>query len=66
MYFAAVLLFLGAPLLLSSYLGIVLGLLQSLLLVFRILGEEKMLVNELEGYVDYKKKVKYRIIPFVW
>ena len=32
----------------------------------RIIGEERMLVNELEGYGDYKKKVRYRLIPFVW
>jgi protein-S-isoprenylcysteine O-methyltransferase Ste14 len=30
------------------------------------MGEEKMLVEELEGYVDYKKKVKYRLIPYIW
>jgi protein-S-isoprenylcysteine O-methyltransferase Ste14 len=32
----------------------------------RIIGEERMLVNELEGYEDYKKKVRYRLIPFIW
>jgi protein-S-isoprenylcysteine O-methyltransferase Ste14 len=37
-----------------------------LVLVGRIIGEEKMLVNELKEYTDYKKKVKYRLIPFVW
>jgi protein-S-isoprenylcysteine O-methyltransferase Ste14 len=36
------------------------------LLAARIAGEEKMLVNELEGYADYRKKVKYRLIPFIW
>ena len=32
----------------------------------RILGEEKMLAEELEGYSDYRKKVRYRLIPHVW
>lgn len=32
----------------------------------RIRGEEKLLENELEGYKEYKEKVKYRLIPFVW
>jgi len=36
------------------------------LLAGRIIGEEKMLVNELEGYVGYKKKVLYRLLPYVW
>jgi protein-S-isoprenylcysteine O-methyltransferase Ste14 len=36
------------------------------LLAVRIIGEERMLVQELEGYADYRKKVKYRLIPFVW
>ncbi|MCU0532295.1 MAG: isoprenylcysteine carboxylmethyltransferase family protein [Hydrococcus sp. Prado102] len=66
MYLGAILLFLGTPMLLSSKYGIVLGILMSLLLVARIFGEEKMLVEELEGYEDYKTKVKYRLIPFVW
>ncbi len=30
------------------------------------IGEEKMLVEELEGYEDYRKKVRYRLVPFVW
>jgi protein-S-isoprenylcysteine O-methyltransferase Ste14 len=36
------------------------------LLAGRIIGEERMLVNELEGYADYKKKVRYRLIPYIW
>ena len=66
MYLAALLLFIGTPMLLGSLYGIIIGLVVLLLLVARIIGEEKMLVNELEGYADYKKKVKYRLIPFVW
>ena len=35
-------------------------------LVGRIIGEEKTLVEELEGYEGYRNKVKYRLVPFVW
>ena len=52
--------------LLGSLYGAIIGLLLLFLLAGRITGEEKMLANELEGYADYKKKVKYRFIPFVW
>lgn len=66
MYLGGMLLFIGAPLLLGSGYGILIGAAMSLLLVGRIIGEEKMLVEELEGYDDYRKKVRYRLIPFVW
>lgn len=66
MYLGAVLMFFGLPLLLGSYYGILLGFAQSSLFILRILGEEKMLEDELEGYKEYKQKVKYRLIPFVW
>jgi protein-S-isoprenylcysteine O-methyltransferase Ste14 len=66
MYLAGILLFVGTPLLLGSAYGLLIGLPLSLLLAGRIVGEEKMLVNELEGYADYRKKVKYRLIPFIW
>ena len=57
---------LGAPLLLGSMYGLLISLTALILVVGRIIGEEKMLVNELEGYEDYKNKVRYRLIPFVW
>ena len=66
MYLGATLLFIGAPLLMGSVYGLVLGFLLILLLAWRCLGEEKMLVVELDGYRDYQKKVKYRLIPFIW
>jgi len=66
MYLGAVLMFIGAPLLLGSRLGIVTGFIIIVLLAFRTVGEEKMMLKELDGYVDYKKKVKYRFIPFIW
>jgi protein-S-isoprenylcysteine O-methyltransferase Ste14 len=57
---------LGMPLLVGSLYGLVISVVGLLLLGVRIIGEEKMLVEELEGYDEYKKKVKYRLIPFVW
>ena len=66
MYLGAILMFVGAPMLPGSLCGIVVGALTSLLLAFRAIGEEKMLVKELEGYADYTGKVKYRLIPHVW
>jgi len=66
MYLGGTLLFLGTPMLLGSAYGLILGFLLLLLLSGRIIGEEKMLINELEGYAAYKKRVKYRLLPFIW
>ena len=66
MYLGAVLLFIGAPLLMGSLFGIGAGVAMSLLLAGRIVGEEKMLTGELEGYADYKERVRSRLIPYVW
>jgi protein-S-isoprenylcysteine O-methyltransferase Ste14 len=66
MYLAGILLFIGTSLLLGSLYGLLIGVLLSFLLIARIIGEERMLVKELEGYADYRKKVKYRLIPFIW
>jgi protein-S-isoprenylcysteine O-methyltransferase Ste14 len=66
MYLGALLLFLGTPILLGSVYGLLIGIFLCLLVFYRILGEEKMLLEELKGYDDYKKKVKYRVIPYIW
>jgi protein-S-isoprenylcysteine O-methyltransferase Ste14 len=66
MYLGAVLMFLGAPFLLGSAAGLAVGLALTLLLVGRITGEEKLLASKLDGYVEYRKKVRYRLLPFVW
>lgn len=66
MYLGAALLFVGTPLLLGSVFGIIVGFLMILLLAARIVGEEKMLVSELEGYSEYRKKVRYRLLPYIW
>jgi len=66
MYAGAVLLFIAAPLLLGSVWGLLLGLLLIVTIAVRSLGEEAMLKDELEGYRDYMRKVKWRMIPFVF
>ena len=66
MYSATLLLFLAMPLVLGSLLSFVIFLAYPLIIAKRIQGEEKFLEKELEGYCEYKKKVKYRLIPFVW
>ena len=66
MYTATILLFLSMPLVLGSLISFFIFLLYPILIIFRIIYEEKLLEKELIGYKDYKKKVKYRIIPFIW
>jgi protein-S-isoprenylcysteine O-methyltransferase Ste14 len=66
MYLGALLMFVGTPLLLSSAVGLVLAAGMILLLAFRIVGEERVLADELEGYSEYRKRVPYRLLPFIW
>jgi protein-S-isoprenylcysteine O-methyltransferase Ste14 len=66
MYLGVTLLYVMTPLALGSYWSLIPALAIFPLLVARILNEEKVLANELAGYREYQKKVKYRIIPFVW
>ena len=66
MYSATLLLFLTIPIILGSVYSFVVFMIYPVLLVKRILNEEKVLESELEGYIDYKKSVKYRLIKFIW
>ena len=66
MYTATIFLFLSMPLVLGSIISLFIFLLYPGIIVIRILNEEKFLEKELEGYIDYKQKVKYRLIPFIW
>jgi protein-S-isoprenylcysteine O-methyltransferase Ste14 len=66
MYLGACLMFVGAPLLLGSAVGLGLAALATFLMALRIVGEERLLQRELEGYAAYQKAVRYRLIPFVW
>jgi len=66
MYTATILLFLAIPLVLGSLLSFVIFLFYPLLIVMRIKSEERFLERELKGYTEYEKKVKYRLVPFIW
>lgn len=66
MYSATLLLFLSMPLVLGSIYSFIIFLAYPLIIAKRIKGEEEFLERELVGYREYKKKVKYRLIPFIW
>ena len=66
MYSATLLLFLSMPLVLGSFYSFLIFLAYPFIIAKRIKGEEAFLEKELEGYTEYKQKVKYRLIPFVW
>lgn len=66
MYFATMLMFLPLPLILGSFWGLIPFALYPVIIVIRILNEEDVLTKGLDGYVQYKNKVKYRLIPYLW
>lgn len=66
MYAVTILLFLMIPLVLGSWYALIAFAFYPVIVVIRLEGEEELLTRELHGYAEYKKKVKYRIIPFVW
>ena len=66
MYSVTLLLFLTMPLVLGSLIAFVVFLAYPVLIAKRLIHEEKVLEEGLEGYSDYKKRVKYRLIPFIW
>ena len=66
MYFATVILFLSMPLILGSVPTFIVFLAYPFLIAKRIANEEQVLEAELKGYREYKEKVKYRMIPFLW
>ena len=66
MYLATLLMFLPIPLILGSFWGLIPMALYPVLIVVRILNEESVLTKGLDGYAEYKEKIKYRLIPFIW
>lgn len=66
MYFATVFLFLAMPVILGSWVSFVIFLAYPFIIAKRIRYEEAVLERELKGYKEYKNKVKYRMIPFIW
>lgn len=66
MYFATILLFLSMPLILGSLISFIVFLIYPFIIIKRIKNEEEYLEKNLKGYTEYKKKVKYKLIPFIW
>lgn len=66
MYTATILLYLAMPIVLGSWIAFVIMLCYPVIIIFRIRNEEKVLEQGLAGYKEYKQKVKYRLIPFIW
>ena len=66
MYMITILLFLMIPLILGSWYALIAFAFYPAIIVIRLLDEEKLLTQELPGYADYKQKVKYRLLPFIW
>ena len=66
MYAITIILFLTMPLILGSIISFIIFLMYPIIIVKRIKNEEEVLEKELKGYREYKKKVKYRLLPFIW
>lgn len=66
MYLVTILLFLSMPLILGSLFSFIIFLMYPFIIAKRIRNEEEVLERDLVGYLEYKNKVKYKIIPFVW
>lgn len=66
MYAVTLLLFLSMPIVLGSLYALIIFLAYPFIIAKRIKGEEALLDKELDGYIEYKQKVKYRLIPWVW
>ena len=66
MYSATLLMFLSMPVILGDVFSFILFLSYPFIIAKRIKGEEALLEKELKGYTEYKKKVKYKMIPFIW
>ena len=66
MYSATLLLFISMPIVLGSLYSLIVFLAYPFIIAKRIKSEEEFLEKELDGYAIYKKKVKYRLIPFIW
>ena len=66
MYASAILYLLGTPLTLGSYWGLVPLVAMMPFLIWRLLAEERYLASNLPGYTEYQKRIRHRLVPFVW
>jgi len=65
-YVGFILMFLVTPIVLGSLYGIIMSVIVTTILIIRTALEDKTLRNELNGYKEYSKNIKYRLVPFVW
>jgi protein-S-isoprenylcysteine O-methyltransferase Ste14 len=66
MYAVTILLFVMIPLILGSWWALVAFAFYPAIIAARLKDEEELLTRELPGYEMYKKKVRYKLIPFIW
>lgn len=66
MYMATIFLFLMMPIVLGSWYALIPFAFYPVVIIVRLKDEEKLLARELTGYAEYQKKVKYRLLPFIW
>ena len=66
MYTATIILFLAMPLILASPISFLIMLLYIPLIAKRIRNEEAVLEQGLKGYIEYKQRVKYKVLPYIW
>ena len=66
MYLATIFLFLSIPLILGSLISFIIFLVYPFIIIKRLNNEEKVLEKDLKGYKEYIRKVKYKLIPFIW
>jgi protein-S-isoprenylcysteine O-methyltransferase Ste14 len=66
MYIGALVMLFGVPLALGSWWGLLTIALMVLVIVWRLLDEEDFLAKRLAGYSEYQKRVRYRLLPFIW
>lgn len=66
MYAVTIWLFLAIPIILGSWYSLICFAPYVIIIAVRIIGEEKLLNEKLEGYTEYKQKVKFRLLPFIW
>ena len=66
MYTITIILFLSMPLILGSIISFLIFLIYPIIIVKRIKNEEEVLAKDLKGYTEYQKKVKYKLIPYIW
>jgi len=66
MYIGALVMLFGVPLALGTWWGLFTIIPMTILLVWRLLNEERFLAKNLAGYSEYRNKVRYRLLPFIW